>query len=535
MSSRMKGKGFPFKQRLFRVDTPESIKRWDHQSIMLQTENALINLQNEKKREDICTKYELGYASLRGARSENEDRFTAHYCSDGNFFVFCLFDGHEGEGMADYLTKYLPQYISTPCKDLYSTIKTDSEFQITTKSPSHQSTYSRNSKETSVQRNLMAVFSDPFGSGSEDDEEDEKEQSQKEDKQIYSDLTDRMDSEGEDKPDGWKSSLCYYWVSLDDRWKVAEQNKSLRKRDDSGSTASCIVFSPGKNPMLALSVGDSSVIGYTREGEEKVLCELHKPSKLSEKNRIRRAGGTIVQAKKGTGNPVRVSIPGTYNFGLAVSRAFGDICYKKGSPMGYKKDSPKLQTDIISAVPDIQAYEINAFELIVMASDGLWDVMRPQKVYEFVKQKIDVRGTDTKPDMITICKQLVRKAVYLGSKDNVTVIILYFPYQDDPNYDTGTVNDSRMSMTPPSKMSRSSFTAITMHPEIVGQTGLTPSESVSPLVVPRSSPNSTTMRTVPSIPPLLDPSNNSLLPPLDISPFGNKKYSTIRENINEDS
>jgi serine/threonine protein phosphatase PrpC len=60
-------------------------------------------------------------------------------------------------------------------------------------------------------------------------------------------------------------------------------------------------------------------------------------------------------------------------------------------------------------------------EFAVAASDGLWDVMDPQAVVEFVRRRIA-----TKVDLQMIARELVNKALSGGSVDNVTAVIMLF-------------------------------------------------------------------------------------------------------------
>merc|ERR1712233_234341 len=141
----------------------------------------------------------------------------------------------------------------------------------------------------------------------------------------------------DDVRDGWKSALCHCFVGLDNRWKNAELGKNPLKRDFSGSTAACVILQPGINPLLTLGVGDSQIIGFKREGGEAVLlCEMHRPSVEEESKRIEAAGGSILERSKSR-KVARVQFPGTESaqFGLAVSRAFGDLPYKEGSFVGH--------------------------------------------------------------------------------------------------------------------------------------------------------------------------------------------------------
>jgi len=73
---------------------------------------------------------------------------------------------------------------------------------------------------------------------------------------------------------------------------------------------------------------------------------------------------------------------------LAVSRSFGDVEHKGMAalmPADSKAPSQPQQQNVVIATPEITCEPINSScEFIVMASDGLWDVLSSQQVSQFV-------------------------------------------------------------------------------------------------------------------------------------------------------
>ncbi|KAJ6868153.1 protein phosphatase 2C 76 [Populus alba x Populus x berolinensis] len=122
-------------------------------------------------------------------------------------------------------------------------------------------------------------------------------------------------------------------------------------RDD-GSTASTAVL-VGDHLYVA-NVGDSRTV-ISKGGKAIPLSEDHKPNRSDERKRIESAGGVVMWA-------------GTWRVGgvLAMSRAFGNRMLKQ----------------FVVAEPDIQEQKIDQeFELLVLASDGLWDVVPNEVQY----------------------------------------------------------------------------------------------------------------------------------------------------------
>jgi len=73
---------------------------------------------------------------------------------------------------------------------------------------------------------------------------------------------------------------------------------------------------------------------------------------------------------------------GRVNGSLAVSRAFGDFRYKM-------KDNLKPEEQSVIALPEVkdEIFKINEASkcYLVLACDGLWDVLKNEDVIEFIK------------------------------------------------------------------------------------------------------------------------------------------------------
>jgi serine/threonine protein phosphatase PrpC len=96
--------------------------------------------------------------------------------------------------------------------------------------------------------------------------------------------------------------------------------------------------------------------------------------------------------------------------GLAVSRAFGDYALKK-------KLQNKCGSPVVIAQPEYSCIPLNAKSTLILASDGLWDVVSNQEVVEIIednKEKTIQNSTNF----------LVNKAIVKGSSDNITVMLI---------------------------------------------------------------------------------------------------------------
>lgn len=158
-------------------------------------------------------------------------------------------------------------------------------------------------------------------------------------------------------------------------------------RDD-GSTASTAVLVG--NRLYVANVGDSRTV-ISKAGKAIPLSEDHKPNRSDERKRIESAGGVVMWA-------------GTWRVGgvLAMSRAFGNRMLKQ----------------FVVADPEIQDQEVDEeVELLVLASDGLWDVVPNDDA-------VSLARTEVEPD--AAAQKLTETAFSRGSADNITCIVVKF-------------------------------------------------------------------------------------------------------------
>ncbi|GMH00892.1 hypothetical protein Nepgr_002731 [Nepenthes gracilis] len=164
-----------------------------------------------------------------------------------------------------------------------------------------------------------------------------------------------------------------------------QEEKGQQK--DAGSTASTALLVGDR--LLVANVGDSRVVAC-RDGSAVPLSIDHKPDRSDERQRIEEAGGFVLWA-------------GTWRVGgvLAVSRAFGD----------------KLLKPFVVAEPEIQEQEIEDVDFIIIASDGLWNVISNKDAVTIVQDIKDAEAASRK---------LTEEAYARGSSDNITCLIVRF-------------------------------------------------------------------------------------------------------------
>jgi len=185
-------------------------------------------------------------------------------------------------------------------------------------------------------------------------------------------------------------------------------------QDCSGTTACTMtVFGPDEQMRLRLflaNLGDSRAVLGKSDGTAVRLTEDHKPNLPLEKKRIDANGGSVAEVK----GVWRVILPAKKQktsaiVGLAVSRALGDKDFKG--------------PDMVSAEPEISIHEIDwdADEFVVLATDGIWDVMSDKEVVRMVQTSLREGVTQEKT-----AEALVKRADEKGSPDDRSAVIVHF-------------------------------------------------------------------------------------------------------------
>lgn len=198
------------------------------------------------------------------------------------------------------------------------------------------------------------------------------------------------------------------FLDIDD----AMLNDESLKEQMAGSTAVAVMIKDEQ--LYCANAGDSRAIACVG-GKLDVLSFDHKPNNASELERIKRAGGYVEYNR--------------VNGYLALSRALGDF--------SLKRNGDKLpEEQVVTAYPDVEERQITEdWEFMVIACDGIWDVLPSQSVLDFVQGEI-AQGIYPQ----NICENLMTRCLAPDCQmggiggDNMTVIIICFlhgkPYED---------------------------------------------------------------------------------------------------------
>lgn len=132
-----------------------------------------------------------------------------------------------------------------------------------------------------------------------------------------------------------------------------------------GCTAVCAVVRG--NELWVANAGDSRCV-FSRGGTAVAMTTDHKPNDQEEYARIIKAGGFVAD--------------GRVNGSLNLSRALGDMEYKQTKELG-----PDEQ--MVTAVPEVRKEVLQpGDEFILLACDGIWDVLTNQEAVDFVRERL---------------------------------------------------------------------------------------------------------------------------------------------------
>uniref|UniRef100_A0A0R3RIH7 protein-serine/threonine phosphatase n=1 Tax=Elaeophora elaphi TaxID=1147741 RepID=A0A0R3RIH7_9BILA len=196
------------------------------------------------------------------------------------------------------------------------------------------------------------------------------------------------------------------FLALDEKMRNDDE-----MRDDMSGTTAVVVLIKNKK-IYCGNVGDSRAVACV-SGAAYPLSFDHKPANENEARRIVAAGGWV-EFNRVNGN-------------LALSRALGDFAFKKN-------DSKSAEEQIVTACPDVTVCDLTYdHEFIILACDGIWDVMSNQEVVEFCRERL---AAGCEPE--AVCEELLSRCLApdcqmggLGC-DNMTAVLVCLLQEDTP-------------------------------------------------------------------------------------------------------
>jgi len=228
---------------------------------------------------------------------------------------------------------------------------------------------------------------------------------------------------GEELQRGVQNGILKGFLELDEKLRKIPEVAS--GEDKSGTTAVCALITD--KFLILANCGDSRGV-FCVSGKPALVTQDHKPSNEPERARIQNAGGTVMIQR--------------VNGSLAVSRALGDFEYKnvEGKPPTEQLVSPEPEFFIKERIASED-------EFLVLACDGVWDVMTNQDICDFISARLKVHD-----NLETVCNEVIDTCLHKGSRDNMSIIIIAFP--SAPKVDAEAVKaDKALEATIEKKMS----------------------------------------------------------------------------------
>ncbi|KAK5935128.1 hypothetical protein CgunFtcFv8_020514 [Champsocephalus gunnari] len=223
--------------------------------------------------------------------------------------------------------------------------------------------------------------------GSEEDDGDSSEMEEEED----------TDDGEEDSEDEEEEEMC-----------LPGMDGKEEPGSDSGTTA-VVALIRGKQLIVA-NAGDSRCV-VSERGKAVDMSYDHKPEDELELTRIKNAGG-------------KVTMDGRVNGGLNLSRAIGDHFYKRNKAL-----PPDEQ--MISSMPDVKVLTLNGdHDFMVIACDGIWNVLSSQEVVDFISERIKPDQSGKVKSLSSIVGELLDHCLAPDTSgdgtgcDNMTCIII---------------------------------------------------------------------------------------------------------------
>lgn len=219
------------------------------------------------------------------------------------------------------------------------------------------------------------------------------------------------DGHGGDKVSDWMSNNHYKIVrellqkgnsaqeSLRASIQLVEKIMPNSIAQNCGTTA--IIILKKNNIIWSCNIGDSRAIMNNSEGVIELSYD-HKPNRTDELNRIKASGGIVTTDMSGIWR---------VNGNLSLSRAIGDYV---------------LRPHVISR-PELHIFEQKTNNnFILIASDGLWDVLTSDFVINLINNEIKKFDIDDKKLLMRlITLKLLKIARHKMSHDNITILLLF--------------------------------------------------------------------------------------------------------------
>ena len=215
---------------------------------------------------------------------------------------------------------------------------------------------------------------------------------------------DRLDGEDEEASGGGVSQLANASSAEADALVSAALKESFVKTHreivseergiECGTTA--LVAYARQNKLYVANVGDSRAVVAYRDGRVERVTRDHKSTDEEEMKAVTERGGFVVRGR----------VMGM----IAIARALGD----------------KSLADYLGHEPDVFVRDLDDIEIIILACDGIWDVLSDEEAMRIARSTRNPRK---------MAERLRNTAIDRQSRDNVSVLCICTQNANRPNDD----------------------------------------------------------------------------------------------------
>eukprot|EP01024_Parvocaulis_polyphysoides_P019260 TRINITY_DN1869_c0_g1_i1.p1 TRINITY_DN1869_c0_g1~~TRINITY_DN1869_c0_g1_i1.p1 ORF type:complete len:587 (-),score=76.36 TRINITY_DN1869_c0_g1_i1:122-1882(-) len=320
------------------------------------------------------------YSGLLKESSKDYSKVHQGEPKSNSFHYFAVFDGHGGDLTSTFCEEHMAGILEDQLKLNLSDI-----YNITSVELAVDLSHSEIGGEMYEPEDLEPVISNA--------QQNDQVQMLVEAKENI--CTESKKSGFDDEPeDNVTNALKQAFIRTDELFS----QQATADADICGSTALVMLLSV--NSIYVGNVGDSRAV-LCRNGEALPLSDDHKADRADEQLRVEQLGGQVLHF-----NGMRVM--GV----LAMSRAIGDAQLKP----------------FISPEPEVTVvHRKKSDQLVIMASDGLWDVFDNQEACALALRclhRAGLRGQDRRTATRLAANVLAKTAISRGSRDNVTVLVV---------------------------------------------------------------------------------------------------------------
>lgn len=188
-----------------------------------------------------------------------------------------------------------------------------------------------------------------------------------------------------------------HWPSAPEealRTSLRQCHESARVEGLSGGSTAVVVATAGST-IWCCSAGDSRAVAGLRDGGVRRMSTDHTTKNQEELARIKAEGGRVEWNRLGD---------------LPMTRGLGNF---------------SLEADGFTCTPQVTSYPRREIDFIVVASDGLWDVVSDERACALVREAGIALAE-------TLAENLVEEARRLSSEDDIAVIVAFFPPLPEP-------------------------------------------------------------------------------------------------------